>query len=79
MMTDGNHIQDWVKAAEISKKHGREPFFGVFIQAYVDDGTYLTVVFNKADDTAMKGGIPATKGQIDKLKELGVTIKDGGE
>lgn len=77
-MADGNSIKDWIKAGEIAKKHGREPFFGVGVQAGVDDGSFFVVIFNKADDVGLKGGLSATRTDIDKLRKLGVTITDKG-
>lgn len=77
-MANGNTIENWIESAKIMKKHGREPFFGVGIQAGVDDGSFFVVIFNKMDNVGMKGALSATKADIDKLRELGVTITDKG-
>lgn len=77
-MEKGESIKDWIKAGEIAKKFKREAFFGIGIQAGVDNGSFFVVVFNKSDNTAIKGGLKATKKDIDTLKELGITITDKG-
>ena len=75
-MSEGNSIKDWIKVAKLAKEAKREHFFGVFIQAGVDDGSFFVVVFNKMDKVPIKGGIPATRKEIETLRELGITIDD---
>lgn len=77
-MSDGNSVKDWIKSAELAKKFGRVPFFGVGVQTGVDDGSFLVVIFDKASKRGIKGGMPATRSDIDKLKEFGITVMDKG-
>ena len=75
-MTDGNSIKDWIKAGEIAKEHNMKPFWGVFVQAGVDDGSVFAVIFHMDTKQPVKGGLPATHDDIEKLRNLGITIDD---
>ena len=75
-MGEGKTIENWIEAAELAKKHNRDTFFGVAVQVPVDDGSFFVVVFDKNSNTSLVGGIPAKKEDLDRLKELGVTVED---
>lgn len=77
-MAEGNNIKDWIGAAEIAKEHGKEIFFGAFVQAKIPlkDEKSFVVIFDKATDHALVGGLAATEDQLRELKELGVEVKE---
>ena len=69
-MTDGKAIKDWIEAGKIAEEFGREPFFGIAVQALIDDGGAFCVVFDKNSQAPIKGGLKASKKELAKLKEM---------
>ena len=75
-MTDGNSIADWIKVARIAEEYNKTPFFGVAIQAPIDNGNFFCVVFDTGSQQPIKGGLEATPKQLQTLRGAGVEVKE---
>jgi len=76
-MSNGETIKDWIKAGETSLKHRFDPFFRVAVQARVDDGSAFCVVLHNGTKEAIKGGLKATRTDLERLVQLDLLAEEG--
>lgn len=71
-MANGDKIEDWIKSKQIADEFNQTPFFGASIQTMCDDGSGFVVIYDRNSKLSIKGGLVATKKQLDQLKEMGL-------
>ena len=65
-------IAKWIKVEELNKKYKKMGVYGYKVQAPIDDGGAIIVVYLKSSCVPLEGGLRATKKQVKEMNELGM-------